>query len=653
MRQFRVPSFTGIQAHRDDADRGSLRVAEGCVPSGPGGLRSSPIFQNVGTVSIYSPDSNNYLSGATDANGNSVLFSSRAQEVKDLRVNPVANTDLVSLGSTYNVVVPISLGSSIYPDRPCTLSSIGNNEIAWGDGSAEASTVGIHATLPQYSAFIAGNWILALQTKPSRGLVAGQKYEITLVQPDGVHAMTTGGGVGIHISHENLQWEYTTAPSIPGRVAEPDDELYHREYARFPNCRYFVVGPKKTIFAAGNPDEPLTVYISEPADIQTPYRDALYTDKGLSKVRILMSDGHEITALSGGRDHVVVHTDGGAHLLQPPQDNQASTGYRVEQAPLTAASASVNHDVVGGEIGSYPFWTGFDGEIYKDESGTRGPDAKDAYADPDQVSWMAKGRWNKELPTDLSQSFATYNSELGYYILYVENTEYEAWLNAGSPTSWAPPSKYKAYIYSELAKSLSGPFVNNDITAITSIRNSSQVLAVNKNYEVLRADLDHFRDRDFPLVSDPWPDTTSVPTGRFIAADSEGAFLYRGKYLASPFADSVQGTGALNSPMYFADANLAIVETAWMHFSDESSEKQVHSVSLNFSNNSVGRVWAYVESDTGLVSGQYKGTIQPKMKVFTNIRGVRFRVRMFVAAHEQHPWNLREMVMGYLQGQDV
>jgi len=116
MRHFRIPAFTGIQAHRDDADRGALRIAEGCVPSGPGGLRSAPVFTGVGSVTKFSPDNNNYLTGADDPDNNSVMFSSRNGEIKDLRVFPVANTKLGSLGATYDVAVPPS-GGSLYPDR--------------------------------------------------------------------------------------------------------------------------------------------------------------------------------------------------------------------------------------------------------------------------------------------------------------------------------------------------------------------------------------------------------------------------------------------------------------------------------------------------------------------------------------------------------
>jgi hypothetical protein len=578
MRHFRIFSFTGIEAHRDDADRGSLRIAEGCVPAGKGGLRSAPVFTEIGTVGNVSTDTNNHLTGVDDADGNSLLFASRQDEVHDVRIFSQPNTELGMLGTPYDVSVPTG-GGTLYPDRPASMSSVGNNEVYWGDGSSEAATIG-----------------------------------------------------------------------VTGRIVAPNATLYHLEWARFPKCRFFVIGPKKTIFAAGNPDEPLTVYISEPADMQATHRDALYSDKPHSTVKILMADGNSITALSGGRDHVVVHTDGGAHLLKMPQPNQAATGYRVEQSPLTAASASVNHNVVAGESGSYPFWLGFDGQIYKDESGTRGPEAKDAYADPDQVSWMAKGRWDSELPTDLSNSFASYNPQLGFYWLFARNDDYTAWDGAGKPASWSTPPKYKSYLYSERSNSLSGPMASHEITSMTSVPNTSKIIAVDQESKVWKADLDHFTDKDFPAVSDPWPDTSVNPGGRYVAADADGSFLYRGRYLSSPFAEPTQGTGALNNPMYFGNASLSIAETAWMPLGDEHSEKQVHSVHLTFSSNSTGRVWAYVESDEGLVSGQYKGTISQKMKVFTNIRGVRFRVRLFVVTSEGHPWNLREMVIGHLAG---
>ncbi|MFZ9012246.1 MAG: hypothetical protein ACO20W_10185, partial [Anaerohalosphaeraceae bacterium] len=83
----------------------------------------------------------------------------------------------------------------------------------------------------------------------------------------------------------------------------PDEDLYSQEWSRFPKCRFYVQGPKKTIFAAGNPDKPLTVYISEPAGLTSPYRDTPYSTEStfynagvLSTVDILGSNASQITA---------------------------------------------------------------------------------------------------------------------------------------------------------------------------------------------------------------------------------------------------------------------------------------------------------------------------------------------------------------------
>ena len=581
MRYYRIPAFTGVEAQRDDADRGTLRLAEGCVPAGPGGLRSSPVFVNIGSVTNYSSTTSNTLSKAVDGDGNSVMFASRNSEVHDVRVYPVPNTAVSALGAT------TSVNASAMSDRAAYLSSVGDTTLAWGDGSAEA--------------------VFAAQG---------------------------------------------------ARVVAPDNLIYHQEYAVFPNCRFFVVGPQKTIFAAGNPAEPLTIYVSEPADMNVNMRDSLYTAQGMSMVKLLMTDATEITALSVKASQVLVHTDAGVHALSRPAQGQASTGYRVEQTPLSAASAAVNHQVVSGEAGSFPFWFGFDGQIYKDESAVRGSEGFASNADPQQASWKAKGRWDKELPVDLSDSFAAYNAELGVYWVFVKSTEYEAWVLAGTPGDWSPPSKYKGYIYSEMTNSLAGPFVSGNVTAITSIANSSEVLCVDEDRNVKIANLDHFRDYDFTAAADPWPAITPstpgvAPAGNYVAATEDGKFLYRGRYLTSPFGIPTEGTTALTTPMYFENASLAVAETAWLNLGDEHSEKQVHSIHLNFSKNSIGRLWVFVESDEGLVNGQYKGSLTDTIKVFTNLRGRRIRIRMFVVAHDDYPWNLREMAVGYLPGMAV
>ena len=339
-------------------DRGSLRTVEGCVPHGPGGLRSGPVWSKIGDVDQFSTNSENHASAADDGQGNSLLFVSRESEVHDLLIMSTENTALVSLGASYSVI-----NESVYDQADAALTPVGNRLYALGDGSGEAITVG-------------------------KG------------PPDIDHTVF------------------------------PDQTLYSQEWSRFPNCQFYVSGPKKTIFAAGNPADPLVVYISEPAGATQPVRDNPYStyetgqhEGMLSEVRILGSNASKITALSTRGDKVVVHTDKGCHILYAPSPDQASTGYRTEQVAATNTSAAVNSQTVGGDGGTQPFWLGHDGQIYKDEAAVRGAEDFRSYADPQQASWKAKGKWEKEHPANLENSFATYDPQSGMYWVFVESSE--------------------------------------------------------------------------------------------------------------------------------------------------------------------------------------------------------------------------------------
>lgn len=355
MRFFRIPSFTGIEAHRDDADRGSLRIVEGCLPHGPGGLRSGPVWKKIGDVQFVSNNNQNKISSGDDGNGNSIVFVSRNNEVHDIALLTTEHTEFESLASQENFTFE---ADDIFTNGQANITPIGNRLLAIGDGSTE-------------SVF---------------------------------------AGKGPDDSFEVF----------------PDEDLYSQEWSRFPKCRFYVQGPKKTIFAAGNPDKPLTVYISEPAGLTSPYRDTPYSTEStlynagvLSTVDILGSNASQITALSTRGDQVVVHTDKGCHLLYAPAPDQASTGYRVEQAPATNFSAAVNSRVVSRASGSLTYWVGHDGQVYKDESASRGSEDLRSKADEDQANWKSKGVWEHELPRDLTNSFAVYSPQAGMYWFFV------------------------------------------------------------------------------------------------------------------------------------------------------------------------------------------------------------------------------------------
>ena len=227
---------------------------------------------------------------------------------------------------------------------------------------------------------------------------------------------------------------------------------------------------------------------------------------------------------------------------------------------------------------------------------------------------------------------------------------------------WTKPSFNKSYMYTELNSALSGPVLGEPISAISSVENTSQMVGVTVYLDVVKTDLSDMRkttfsaapsdlwwDYDYPLITNPsYP--TAVTEEGVVASPTEGSFAYRGRYISSPFADSVASEATVKSPRYFRESYLSIAETAWMHMGDETNEKQVHRIDLSFHKNSTGHLWAYLQSDGGNVSGQYKGLIQEHTKVFTNIRGRRFRLRLFIVTHKSYPWALREIGIGHLYG---
>lgn len=140
MRYFRIPSFSGIEAHRDDANRGSLRIVEGCFPVGTGGMSSGPVWEDVSTVdsSLISKDKNNYVTSKSDVNGNAFVFASRKNAVHDIHVFPEPRTKIGELGP--DTVIYQSNGD--LDQRKAYFNSIGNRTLLIGEGSTNPIAVG-------------------------------------------------------------------------------------------------------------------------------------------------------------------------------------------------------------------------------------------------------------------------------------------------------------------------------------------------------------------------------------------------------------------------------------------------------------------------------------------------------------------------------
>ena len=219
--------------------------------------------------------------------------------------------------------------------------------------------------------------------------------------------------------------------------------------------------------------------------------------------------------------------------------------------------------------------------------------------------------------------------------------------------SMTRPPKFKGYMFSENNDTLVGPFVDNPISAATNAPNEG-FLAITEEDKVLTTDLTQFKDTIFPEPpEDTWWDLKYPLVNEefgFVASSTENSFHYRGLYLENPFATPSNEAGLIKNPKYYRNGYLAVAETNWVHLGDEHNEKQVHRIDLSFHKNSFGHLWCFVANEEKKYSGQYKGSVQEHMKVFTNIRGRRFKIKLLIATHSKYPWALREMSIGHLMG---
>ena len=571
MRYFRIPKFTGIEAHTTNTDRGVLRICEGAVPAPVGSIRSGPIWTALGG-SDPSLDSGE-IYACTDAQTNKYQMVATTNDViSGIHISP-NQTKIPPVLGTLNAG---STATAISGGDPPYISDVGNETVFVGAGGA---------------------------VKKVEGVTIG-----------------------------------------PLDVDDPSS-YYKLESEVFPTgCTTFVVGMNKAIFASGNSNNPLRVWVSEPATGEDPLREGVYSKDYLSKIDILCTNASKVTALSTYQNYVVVHTDAGVVLLyQTKPQTQSIPGFRAEQVAGAANSGAINPNVVSGSAMIQPYYLGCDGQIWKDESARRGPDHKPTYSDTDQVSWKAKGAWNKLVAADISTSFSAYEPSTGFYTV-------------GLPTQEASSSnaRFATYMWHDMSDSLSGPFLLPKITCLTHVPDSSKMVAVDQDKKVWTTDFEDMRDgSEFVDVTTPtnW-DAGSDPSGDRVAVNKAvPSFDYYGRTIATRMETLAVGT--TGSPdAYYPDSYLSVIETSYEDFGSSSNMKQWHEIVLSFRRNSWGNLWVYAQAEDGTISGQYKGSIygKQKIKTFINLRGRRMKFRIIMVTHKDHPWMITEAAVGYLEG---
>ena len=455
--------------------------------------------------------------------------------------------------------------------------------------------------------------------------------------------------------------------SIPTDMANapfPVVDYYARRYEPFPNCRMFILGPDKSVYAAGNAENPLTVYVSEPSDVLSGGLAGLVSGV-MNSTTLLASGATTITALSTHKNSVVCHTDAGVYLLQKTEDMQAPTGYRVGQASSPTNAGAASPQTVSPSLGTAPYYLGTDGQIYRNAV----EPALDDQLQPRRnsiASWKAVGGWDANIK-DLTGAFTTYDTQ-GNWLLVGANSDGRDQSNGHA---W--------YLLSGDKETISGPHWYPRFTCVQAIPGSSSLLGVDGDGQFWATDLNDIRERrdlldDFVNDATGGPSVTVVEsrdtgniigtdTGLALATENTHMFLLNEPFQAEFIPDD---TGLLNLhwPSPTADRNdaaaelvgtnypntvMAVIETAFEDFQKPEATKHFMELVLKFDGGSVGHMGVFVETEDGLVDGSWLGNIELKdsHKLFVNIRGRKLRVRVYVAAELDTRWVLNDITVGY------
>lgn len=579
MRYQEISMFSGIESHRQDTNKGTLRICENTVMGATGSLRSLPRWNKSFDVNV--PQNGNHILYLKDSVSNKYALSTNEGSVDSIKI------------FVNERFVPSKIGNSLVTSQATSLG---------GSDQAFINDVG------------------------SRTAVLGNGFDQKKITETG------------------------TSLLIEDLSNNEEEGLYKLEEAKFPNCTMFIVGLRKAIYGAGNPSSPLTVYISEPSTTEDPFRAGIYST-AMSRVDILCSNATKITALSSYQNYVVVHTDAGVVLLYSPEQKQASTGFRVEQITAASNSGAINQNCVAGSAIIQPYYLGVDGQIYKDSSARRGPENKPSFSDVEQVTAKAKGLWDRHITGDLSKSFSSYDTFSGIYNFYLPN----------SNTSEDAP-EFLSYYYHDSEQALVGPVYFNDITALTTVGDSSIMVGATSKDEVVTCDMEQLKES---LNINPPPSDilyhsqTDKPEGRDYVAKSvvdDMNYIYsRGIHYNSKLEDPIKGEGSfpVEDKVYIPDSYLSVIETAYENVTNRKTmNNSLHEVVVKFQKGSYCHVSVAIESDDGKFrKTPYKSTFgRNQIKTFCNLRGKTFRIRLYIISHKQYDWVLTDLTLGFLEG---
>jgi hypothetical protein len=458
-----------------------------------------------------------------------------------------------------------------------------------------------------------------------------------------------------------------------------DTSRYSEHSHPFPPCKVFVRSADLSLFASGNDDHPLRVWVSEPLDVMNKESFGLATED-MSYVDIICEGATRVTGLSTFRNTVVCHTDGGVVLLKKPELLQAKTGWRVEQVNTDVRAGASSLRTLNPSAGSLPYYLGSDGQLYRNEF--RGStDTQLAPQAETTATWGAVGVWDQTIK-DVENAFMTYNPSENWVVLGV-NADHQV-SQKGHPI-YLIRGRLFADTREEQPEVISGPHFFPRFVCVESVPRSSHLIGLDAEGRLWTTDLRKLRDEkalipfdiDYgessPRVyihNDPTAEAAVLAVGEQPVGTGNNEMIQVSADFNIAFEDRLSGTGhsfmhpmgaRLDGMLPDTDENwsdnrlLSVAETVFDDLNRPEVTKQFLEVILTFAPGSVGHVGLFVETDEGKYDGRWHGNIEgtDSLKAFVNVRGRKIRLRLYVVAEPGATWTVNDVTVGYLPQQVV
>jgi hypothetical protein len=399
---FTIKNFRPVEVKEDstDQDRTVLRLCEGLVPVPQGALSSGPEWK--------------LLWGIDDLADRAATLLAAADQTKThfLKLNRLDRTFIIA----WSCVLSRALGIFEVVSAPLETELDATDNVVL-TAPADAAWRDKDGTAAWFASPIGDRWLL-------------------------------GNGIDA-----NLQWR-AAALTVFGPATPPAD-IYNLGRIRIPPCTCFRMNEARNLFATGNADLPMRVWITEAPTVKYPFFDGIQS-LDVSFIDVPAHGGATaIRAMSLYQSYITLHTDRAP--INVYGVNGTSDGWKCQSAASAANASALNPDCVGDAEGDASFYLGTDLEVYSDQAVRSGPWEKRGARAQEIVTEQGSEVWNR----DMQRSGAS----RGYALLYDRDTRL-AWIFARSVFA----GRSMLWLYNERTRTCAGPIHYPDVTCATSLR---------------------------------------------------------------------------------------------------------------------------------------------------------------------------------------